>query len=71
MMSRSCRAPSGRWNLRGLATQGGASRLRRPGRRVAAPPRRSALGYFVIAPSGNAVKHFFLLEIGVVMLGGE
>jgi hypothetical protein len=24
-----------------------------PGRRVAAPPRRSALGYFVIAPSGR------------------
>ena len=32
---RSCRAPSGRWILGGLATQGGASRL---------PPRRSALG---------------------------
>ena len=24
-----------------------------PGRRVAAPPRRSALGYFVTAPSGR------------------
>jgi hypothetical protein len=40
--SRSCYAPSGRWIL------GGPSY---PGRRVAAPPRRSALGYFVIAPS--------------------
>jgi hypothetical protein len=33
---RSCRAPSGRWILRGLVTQGGASE---------APPRRVALGY--------------------------